>query len=371
MSSILFITWDGGGNVPPLLGIAAELKARGHLVRVMGHAQQADFVAGAGLRFVPFTTARAFTCGGKNGPLDYLGVFGDRAMGRDVLEELKEHPADLVVVDCMLFGPIEALAASGTPYVLLEHTYAEFFTRKWMRGPMGTGLRIKRFRTRELVRRARLRVVATLPQLDPASARPVPANVGYCGPVVSGTPATPIAPTVLVSLSTVNFPGMQVCLQNVLDALGTLPVRGIVTTGPVIDPADLHAPANVELHRYVPHNQLMPQASVVVGHGGHATTMLALSHDLPLLVLPMHPMLDQKMVGTSLVDAGAGRLLTKRATPAALAAAMAALLDDGPHRAAAARLGAAIRARSGAATGADLIDGLLTQSRSVNVASDS
>lgn len=361
MSTIRFITWDGGGNVPPLLGIAAELQARGHQVRVMGHAQQAEFVAIAGLPFVPFTSARAFTCGGKNGPLDYLGVFGDRAMGRDVLQDLRDHPADLVVVDCLLFGPIEALAASDTPYVLLEHTYAEYFTRMWMRGPMGTGLRIKRFPTRELVRRARLRVVATLPELDPATARPRPSNVGYCGPVVKGLTATPDAPTVLVSLSTVNFPGMQVCLQNVLDALATLPVRGIVTTGPVIDPADLRAPANVEMHRYVPHDQLMPRASVVVGHGGHATTMLALSHDLPVLILPMHPMLDQKMVGTSLAKAGAGLVLSKRAKPGALAAAIAALLEDGPHRAAAARLGAAIRAHSGSADGADLIDGVLAE----------
>jgi UDP:flavonoid glycosyltransferase YjiC (YdhE family) len=327
----------------------------------MGHAQQADSVAASGLALVPFSTARAFSCGGKNGPLDYLGVFGDRAMGHDVRAELERDPADLVLVDCLLFGPIEAVAASGTPYVLLEHTYAEFFTRKWMRGPMGTGLLLKRFRTRDLVRRARLRLLATLPELDPASRRPVPANVRYCGPVVHGRPASPTEPTVLVSLSTVNFPGMQACLQSILDALATLPVHGVVTTGPVIDPADLRAPANVELHRYVPHDQLMPHASVVVGHGGHATTMLALSHNLPVLVLPMHPMLDQKMVGTSLVDAGAGRLLSKKAEPAEIAAAVTALLTDGPHRDAAARLGAAIRANSGAAAGADLVDELLAQ----------
>ena len=33
MSEILFVTWDGGGNVPPALGIATELAARGHTVR--------------------------------------------------------------------------------------------------------------------------------------------------------------------------------------------------------------------------------------------------------------------------------------------------------------------------------------------------
>jgi hypothetical protein len=29
MASILFVTWDGGGNLPPALGIAAELRERG------------------------------------------------------------------------------------------------------------------------------------------------------------------------------------------------------------------------------------------------------------------------------------------------------------------------------------------------------
>ena len=30
MADILFVTWDGGGNVPPALGIAGELVSRGH-----------------------------------------------------------------------------------------------------------------------------------------------------------------------------------------------------------------------------------------------------------------------------------------------------------------------------------------------------
>jgi UDP:flavonoid glycosyltransferase YjiC (YdhE family) len=85
-----------------------------------------------------------------------------------------------------------------------------------------------------------------------------------------------------------------------------------------------------------------------------------LAHDLPVLVMPMHPMLDQKMVGQSLVDAGAGRLLSKAAKPAAIAAAVTELMSDGPHRAAAARLGAAIRTTSGARAGAELVESLAT-----------
>lgn len=91
---------------------------------------------------------------------------------------------------------------------------------------------------------------------------------------------------------------------------------------------------------------------MVIGHGGHATTMVELAHDLPVLVMPMHPMLDQKMVGQSLVDVGAGRLVS----PAVIAPLVDELLSDGPHRTAAARLGAAIRATSGARAGAELVE---------------
>jgi UDP:flavonoid glycosyltransferase YjiC (YdhE family) len=101
---------------------------------------------------------------------------------------------------------------------------------------------------------------------------------------------------------------------------------------------------------------------MVIGHGGHATTMVALAHDLPVLVMPMHPMLDQKMVGQSLVDAGAGRLLSKSAKPAAIAAVVRELIGEGPHRAAAARLGAAIRATSGPLAGAELVESAIRSS---------
>jgi UDP:flavonoid glycosyltransferase YjiC (YdhE family) len=120
----------------------------------------------------------------------------------------------------------------------------------------------------------------------------------------------------------------------------------------------LAAPSNVELRGFVPHAQLLPAVSMVIGHGGHATTMAALAHDLPVLVMPMHPMLDQKMVGQSLVEAGAGRLLSKNAKPAVIAAVVDELMSEGPHRAAAARLGAAIRTASGAIAGAELVESI-------------
>lgn len=360
MSTIVFVTWDGGGNVPPALGIAVEMQRRGHEVRVMGHPTQQSAVGACGLGFLPFNTAHEFDARANNSPFALLSVFGDRAMGRDVIAELEIRAADLVVVDCLLWGPMEALATAKIPFAALEHVFDEYFTRKWLRGPMGIAIAIKRFRAKRILDQAEVRLVASLPQLDPAATKPLPTNVRYTGPVVGGSPANPDTPTVLVSLSTVNFPGMAEVMQNVLDAVGTLDVHGIVTTGPALAASALRPPPNAELHEFVPHGEVLPQVTLVVGHGGHATTMAALAHDLPLIVLPLHPMLDQAMVGGAVEAAGAGRLLAKKAKPAQIAEAMKDLLADGPHRSAAAALGLAIRDAKGAETAADVIESLIS-----------
>ncbi|MDX6414819.1 MAG: hypothetical protein QOH23_2229 [Gaiellaceae bacterium] len=358
--NVLFVTWDGGGNVPPALGIAAELQQRGHRVRVMGHPVQHAQVTGTGLDFTAFDTARPFSATDNSSPIDYAGVFGDRAMGRDVVEELRREPAGLVVIDCILFGAMQSVATAGVPYVVLEHMYDAYLVRRWLRGPMGIGMAVKRIPARRLLSAAAARLVACSRELDPAGTGPRPGNLHYTGPVVAGVSAAPSEPTVLVSLSTVNFPGQARAMQNILDALATLEVRGIATVGPAIGTKSLTAPPNVELRGFVPHAELLPTVSMVIGHGGHATTMAALAHDLPVLVMPMHPMLDQKMVGQSLVDAGAGRLLSKTAKPPAIAVAVTELMSNGPHRAAAARLGAHLRTTSGARAGADLVESVST-----------
>jgi UDP:flavonoid glycosyltransferase YjiC (YdhE family) len=107
------------------------------------------------------------------------------------------------------------------------------------------------------------------------------------------------------------------------------------------------------------HGELFPQASLVIGHGGHSTTFRALAHGVPVLVLPMHPMLDQPMVGRSLERAGAGRSLPKSSSPARLAAAVTALLADERARTAARRLGERLRATDAAGSAADVLERLL------------
>ena len=354
MSEILFVTWDGGGNVPPATGIARELQDRGHSVRFLGHARQADGFAEQGLDFRAFPTARAFQSLEPASPMAILATFGDRAMGTDVVQELASRPADVVVVDSLLFGVMDALRQAGRPYVALEHSFDTCW-RRLARGPMGVMLRMRGIKALDLLDAGQPLMAATIPDLDRAAP-----HVVHTGPVVSGSPARPAGPTVLVSLSTFAFKSLEPTWQRVLDAVAPLEARVIATTGPAVDPARLRVPAHVELHSWLPHTELMPEVSVVVGHGGHATTMAALAHDLPLLVIPMDPMTDQPYIGKAIERAGAGRTMGRRSSPEKIRAAIEGLLGDGPHRAAAARLGLAVRALPGASTGADLIEGVLT-----------
>lgn len=57
MSRFLFLLWEGGGNVPPQLGIARRLHARGHQVRVLAEPSLEPEVTAAGATFVALQAA--------------------------------------------------------------------------------------------------------------------------------------------------------------------------------------------------------------------------------------------------------------------------------------------------------------------------
>lgn len=360
MSAILFATWDGGGNVPPALGIAGALERRGHTARVIGHDGVAAAVAAAGLDFTPYRTAKPFTSKRNNPPWVVAATWADAGLGDDVVAEARALGADLVVVDCLLPGAMAALARAGIRYVVLEHLF-DGFLQVLRRGPLGGLVRLRGVRWGDALDGAESRLVASLPSIDPGARGSLPANLEFVGPVVTGTPASPGDRTILVSLSTYAFAGMPATLQRILDACADLPARVIVTTGPAVDPGALRLPANAEAHRWLVHADVMPRVSMVVGHGGHSTTMLALAHDLPLLILPMHPLVDQPMVGKAVERAGAGRRLPKRASARAIRPAVEELLGAGAHRVAAAGLGAEIRAAAGAETAATRIAALVSE----------
>jgi UDP:flavonoid glycosyltransferase YjiC (YdhE family) len=367
MARVLAVTWNGGGNVPPLIRLCQELVARGHAVRVLGHPEQRRAVEQAGLAFVGYRHARPWDpCAPVSGVrfmTGYLGTFTDRGPGADLTEELEREPAELVVADAMSLAAIRAAEQSGFPTAVLVHVFHRYLTRVWARGPVGLVATLKGLRPGRLWAAAGRVLVATDPDLDPDGRLPQSAttrSVGVLQP--PARPATPVGaepPLVLVSLSTIFFPGQEGVLQNVLDGLEGLPVRVLATVGEAVDRASLRIPPGMEVITRRPHGEVMPEVSLVIGHGGHATTMFALAHGVPVLVLPVHPRLDQPMVGRAVADAGAGRTLPADSDPAAVREAVTALLEDGDHRRAAAAIGHRLRTADAAGTAADELELML------------
>ncbi|MEU8263295.1 glycosyltransferase [Micromonospora sp. NPDC048999] len=364
MTSSLFVTWDGGGNVPPALGIAAELHRRGHAVRLLGHPHQRQAVEAAGLRFESYRHARAWSpvahTTSPQWAVKYLRLFTEKAVGADVAEALRREPADVAVVDCMLLAGIQAAQDLGVPQVTLMHTLYRYLSGKgWARGPIGLAARAKGMPPARLWGRSELSLVATAPDLEEAAAA-LPANARVTGPVWPvGAPApTPHArqPRILVSLSSIYYVGQRAVLQSIMDAVAGLPVRVVVTTGHSIRPDEIRPPANAEVHQFLPHAPILPAVSLVVGHAGHSTTVQALAHDLPMVLIPMSALGDQPAVARAVARQGAATVLRRSASVADIRSAIERMLGDGPHRAAAARLGEQIRSADGATAAADLIE---------------
>lgn len=206
---------------------------------------------------------------------------------------------------------------------------------------------------------ARRQLVLTSAAFDfPAE---LPANARYVGPILDDpdwaaeTPWTPPAgddPLVLVAMSS-TFQNHVECLQRIVDALDGLPVRGVVTTGPAVEPSAIRAPANVAVVASAPHHLVMREASLVVTHGGHGTVIKALAAGLPLLML--HHGRDQADNAVRVTERGAGVAISRRSSSQRIAQAVTRVLGDAHYRQAAERLGEQV-ARD--AAGSALLDEL-------------
>jgi UDP:flavonoid glycosyltransferase YjiC (YdhE family)/SAM-dependent methyltransferase len=104
-------------------------------------------------------------------------------------------------------------------------------------------------------------------------------------PFLAGLPARP---TVYVTLGTV-FNRRPALFAAILDGLADLDVNVVATTGVDQDPAEVcaHPPANVHIERWIHQSLLLPHCSAVIAHGGFTTVMGALSHGLPMLLIPL------------------------------------------------------------------------------------
>ena len=110
------------------------------------------------------------------------------------------------------------------------------------------------------------------------------------------------------------------------------------------DPDELGPqPPNVHVERYVPQSQLLPHCHAVVAHGGSGTTLAALAHGLPLLVLPQGA--NQFWNAERCAALGVGiRLLPGQVDPGYVRRGVRALLEQPGYREQARRMATEIAA---------------------------
>ncbi len=146
------------------------------------------------------------------------------------------------------------------------------------------------------------------------------------------------APLVVASLGS-TYQRQEKTFAAIVEALGRLQVRGLATYG-TLEPPRTTPPRHVWVTASAPHATVLPQASVAVCHGGLNTVLKALSHGVPLLVMPFGR--DQKDNAARVVAAGAGLTLPSSAPPSAISSAVRRLLAEPRFREQARRMAAII-----------------------------
>ncbi|NBF40278.1 MAG: glycosyltransferase [Spirochaetes bacterium] len=408
MARILVYTSPARGHLFPALGVALELRKRAHDVHVKTLAGEVERVRNLGLSaeaIAPAIEAREMDDWAAKSPTQALDrairAFAERAAAEvdDVSGALRDFGATALLVDTNSWGAQAVAESSGLPWAVFQ----PYFVALPAPGvpPFGPGLRRDtglggRLRDRLLGRMIQKKIDATgraalnevrdrlglealntvgeLPMHTPRVLyfttealeypRPAwPANFRFTGAATwapaSETPAwlqkvdRPIA---LVTCSTERQRDRAILEA----ALRTLPDRGyfVVATSAAHTAEDFRGgdSSHVRLERFLPHNPVIERASVVVCHGGMGITQRALSHGVPVVVVPFGR--DQPEVARRVEYAGAGvRLEAKRLGPASLAGAVeeAASLREGARR-----IAAALAQAGGDGAAADAFEELLT-----------
>jgi UDP:flavonoid glycosyltransferase YjiC (YdhE family) len=382
MTRHLVVTWDGAGNQLPTLGITRALVDAGHDVRLLGHDTIRERSGDAGARFVVLPQPQGWD--EMEDPDDTeaeIELLLDTLCLSDVIagavaDELDREPADVVLVDCMLFSAINVAQARGLPTAVLFHTPYTVFRGGPLVEMFAPGLaRLNSHRAglglapvesyAELHDSCDVVLAAVPGEFEPDAGDA--ANVLRIGPVLDGPPLVLAAdettvelgdgstPLVLISLST-SEQGQAPLLQRIVDAVATLPVRAVVTTGPSLDPATVQAGANTQVVSFVPHAEVLPSCSLVITHAGLGTALTALANGVPMVCIPMGR--DQFFNAEMVQALGAGRMLMPDADPATIAEATRAVLNDAAFGVAAKRMAGTIADCSGATGAVAALEGL-------------
>jgi UDP:flavonoid glycosyltransferase YjiC (YdhE family) len=343
VATVMWACWDGGGNLTPSLGVAEQLRLRGHDVAFYGRPDMVDRVQATGLAANELSQAWADQERYAFHPLrTVFGYTSSPAVGAELVDVAAAAKPDVVVIDAMFTAALQVAPELGCPTAVMVHTLFHNHMAMWRANfAMQSESRQRAgfdaldpidclWGDRGVLHVNALRAFDGPPAVDWA-------NVVHGAPVLTSerravTVEIPWdesdpTPIVLLSFSTVSEQRDASMLQAALDALSVLPVHVVATTGGIVDPGELVAADNVWLVPFADHEQLMGRASFVVGHGGHGTTMRALRRGLPIVGIPAKG--GDQAPNLALVEAwGAGLALPGDADATTIRAAAENVLTD-------------------------------------------
>lgn len=407
MARFLFTTWEGGGHVQPMLLAAQGLVARGHEALAISDAVNAADARAAGVPFRPWKRApsRNDRSPDSDPVRDYLArtplemiqrlchhlIAGPAAAyAADTIEAIDAFAPDVVICHELLFGVMVAAEArharlavfaanvwslptleaappfgGGLPPPATEFDFDLYGrVRAATRGAFQCGLPALNCARDETglpplvdlfdqLGAAGRVLLATSRAFDFDQSPPEPFR--YVGPYfddpewttpwTSPWPPGDPRPLALVSFSTM-YQGQELVLRRVIEAFEDLPARAVVTLGPILEPEDFPAPANVAVVARAPHAAILPMCALAVTHAGHASALRPLMAGLPLVCLPLGR--DQPDNAARVAERGAGIRLQPDAPAADIRAAIERIIGEPRFREAAAALGARIRADAAA-----------------------
>jgi UDP:flavonoid glycosyltransferase YjiC (YdhE family) len=296
----LFTTFPGYGHFHPMVPLAQAAIEAGH-----------EIIVATGMEFGTWVTACGFRAarGGLDiddllarsraqfpGPRSVVHMFSTIAvpsMLEDLLRLADRWRPDFIVHEEAEYGAPLAAALLGVPCVthswaaparpmIEQQLFLEMVEPIWRRHRAGTP---------RLCGEVYLDACPPAFQTDAIAAIE---GVRRIRPVPFDGPPTPVPewltqlerPAAYVTFGTVAQFSDVAVLQRVSNAAARAVSSVAVTTGP--NHADAIAPASpaVLVQRYVPQSLVLSRVDVVVSHGGAGTTLGALQHGLPHVVIP-------------------------------------------------------------------------------------
>lgn len=370
---VLFCTWAWPSHLYALVPLARAFRARGHEVLVASQPGLLDEIGRTGLpgaavgtdvdsvelvRGYVLPSAAAPTspgpAGGGKGPRAMRMVLDNAAsMTAGLVDLTRSWAADLMVYEpTAMAGPIAA-AAAGVPAV--RHLYGTDLMLR-ARGPL----------TEAVAPLAAHHGVTGLDPFGAATVDPTPTGLqvptDYRRLPMRYIPCNGPLPDVAVPAGRAGGPRICVTWGHTMARLGPDRFLGarvaaaLAGTGAevvlAVSAAQLPLlgeralPDGVEVVVDTALDRLLPGCDLVAAHGGAGTVLTALSHGLPLLLVPQLP--DHAGHSRRVGEAGAGEVLTREeATGERLRAAARRLLgaDGGAASAAARKLRAELMAQ--------------------------